>query len=125
MPGKGPKEKGNRLERLIVARATAAGIHAKRAWGSNGRALGFSDDVDVLMGGLKVQAKARKGVADYIKPPAGADVTVVHEVKAGPVASEPLVVVPLHLFLRLARPSLDVVAEERREQSADEDANHE
>ena len=115
------KSKGNRLEYLIVKRAEEAGVHAKRAWGSNGRSLGCTDDVDVLMGGLKVQAKARKAVADYIKPPPGADLTVVHELRRGHT-EEPLVVIPLHLFLRLASPALRVMANERREHDPEGDA---
>lgn len=118
------KAKGNRLEYLIVKRAQDAGVHAKRAWGSNGRSLGCSDDVDVLMGGLKVQAKARKAIADYIKPPAGADVTVVHHIRRGHT-EEPLVVVPLSLFLRLASPALRVMANERREHGPEGDADDE
>ena len=115
------RAKGNRLEYLIVKRAEEAGIPSRRAYASNGRSLGCTDDVDVLMGGLKVQAKARKAIADYLKPPAGADITVVHHIRRGHT-EEPLVVIPLHLFLRLASPALRVMANERREHDPEGDA---
>lgn len=94
------KSKGNRLEYLLVKRAQDAGLEAKRAYGSNGKSLGFTDDVDVLIGDIKVQAKARKAVASFMKPPPGADVTVLQEIRKGHT-EEPLVVMPLKMFLEL------------------------
>lgn len=97
------RRKGDRFEREIVHAAAEAGLRAERAWGSDGRALQAADgractsDVDLLIEGrLKVQAKRRKAVASYIKPPAGAHATIVREDRG-----EALVVLPLGLFLRL------------------------
>ena len=48
MPSKS-KAKGNRFERLVVDMSKDAGVPAKRAWGSNGAALGMHEEVDVLL----------------------------------------------------------------------------
>lgn len=71
------KQKGNGFEREIVKLAEQAGLEAKRAWGSNGRSLGFTEDVDCLIEGLKVQAKRRAKIADYIKPCVHVDAQVI------------------------------------------------
>lgn len=94
------KRKGTRLEHKVVKMAEEAGVKAKRAWGSDGRSIGLTNDVDVLLGNLKVQAKARKAIAEYIKPPPGADITVLQEIRKGHT-EEPLVVIPLNLFLKM------------------------
>jgi hypothetical protein len=96
------RQKGNRLENKIVQMAQEAGIKAVRAWGSNGKSLGLTDDVDVLMGPYKIQAKARKAIADFIKPPPGADITVVQEIRKGHT-EEPLAVLPLKLLLEILK----------------------
>lgn len=94
------KAKGNRLERAIVQAFMEAGYECQRAWGSNGRSLGLPDDVDVLAlvngGALKIQAKSRKSIADYIKPPASCDATIVKEDRG-----DMLVVIRLNDFLNL------------------------
>ena len=57
MPSKS-KAKGNRFERQIVKDIEKAGKEAKRAWGSNGAALGMHEEVDVLIDtDFKIQAK--------------------------------------------------------------------
>ena len=99
------KSKGSRLERKIVDTATASGIKSTRAWGSNGKALGLTEDVDLLLGPFKVQAKARKAIAEYMKPPPGADITIVQEIRKGH-SEAPLVVIPLPLFLSLLKREL-------------------
>lgn len=47
MPSKS-KDKGNRFERELVTQLTNAGMRAARAYGSNGKALGKSELVDVV-----------------------------------------------------------------------------
>jgi Holliday junction resolvase len=42
------KDKGNRFERELVTLLTRAGMRAARAYGSNGKALGKSELVDVV-----------------------------------------------------------------------------
>ena len=59
MPSKS-KAIGNRFERQIVDRAKHFDLKAKRAWGSNGMALGEHPEVDCIIDGSKIQAKVRK-----------------------------------------------------------------
>ena len=78
------KVKGNTYERELVQQAQEAGIEAERAWGSNGRALGFHEEVDCVLHvsqnlKFKVQAKRRKKVADYIKPSVFVDLQLIRE----------------------------------------------
>ena len=77
------KAKGSRLERAIVKAFTDAGHDCKRAWGSNGRSIGMPDDVDnvATVNGvqLRIQAKARKKVADFMKPPASCNAAIIKE----------------------------------------------
>jgi hypothetical protein len=96
------KAKGNRLEVKIVKMAEEAGIKATRAWGSNGKSLGLTDDVDVLMGPYKIQAKARKAIAEFMKPPPGADITIIQEIRKGH-SEEPLAVLPFKLLLEILK----------------------
>ena len=74
------KQKGNRFERLIVDKAHSYGVKGERAWGSNGRALGMHEEVDVLLeGDLRIQAKCRKKIAEWLKPSEVVDAVVVKE----------------------------------------------
>ena len=71
------KDKGNRFEREIVNTCKDAGLDAKRAWGSNGRSLGWHEEVDVLLGKtFKIQAKCRKKLADFLLPTDHVDAVV-------------------------------------------------
>ena len=81
-----PKQKGNRIERECVNLAKGYGLETKRAWGSDGRSLGWSEEVDMTISlpnrtlnkdyrlsgksfrVLKFQVKGRKKIADYLKP---------------------------------------------------------
>lgn len=99
------KTKGNGYERELVKELEAAGLRACRAWGSDGRCLTTDDgtactsDVDLLIEGkLKAQAKRRKAIASYLKPPAGAHVSIVREDRG-----ESLVTMPLNLFTALLK----------------------
>ncbi len=60
------KAKGNRAEVKVVKLLTDAGVKAVRAWGSNGRAIGQHEEVDVLSNGCKIQVKARKALPAII-----------------------------------------------------------
>jgi len=78
------KVKGNAYERELVQQAQEAGLEAERAWGSNGRALGFHEEVDCVLHvsenlTFKVQAKRRKKLADYIKPSVFVDLQLIRE----------------------------------------------
>lgn len=95
------KRKGTAYESELVAKIEARGLAAARAWGSNGRALGESDDVDIVFedrSGFKwtVQAKRRAALPSYVKPPPGAKLVMMREDRG-----ETLVVIPLELFLEM------------------------
>tara|TARA_R100000700_G_scaffold41154_1_gene60110 strand:- start:1483 stop:1803 length:321 start_codon:yes stop_codon:yes gene_type:complete len=72
MSGKAPKQKGNRIERECVNLAKGYGFKSKRAWGSDGRSLGWHEEVDMTIdiknNLFKFQVKGRKAIADYLKP---------------------------------------------------------
>ena len=72
------KAKGNRFEREIVNTVLGSGFKTcKRAWGSNGAALGMHEEVDVLMGeDFKIQAKCRKKLASFLVPTEHVDAVV-------------------------------------------------
>ena len=70
------KLKGNRFEREIVDKAKDTGLEAKRAWGSNGMALGEHPEVDCLIGCHKIQAKVRKKLPAYLIPSKEVDAVV-------------------------------------------------
>lgn len=73
------KRRGNDLEREIVNLATERGLPAKRAWGSNGRALGEHETVDLLLAGLKIQAKRRKSLAEFLQVPEACDAVIFRQ----------------------------------------------
>jgi len=70
------KLKGNRFEREIVDKAKDTGLNAKRAWGSNGMALGEHPEVDCIINEAKVQAKVRKKLPAYLIPSKEVDAVV-------------------------------------------------
>ena len=104
------KRKGTKYEREIVNTINdhpdTCGVIAERAYGSNGKALGKSEECDILIQRFEpgqlgfigdewtVQAKRRARVAGYIKPPEGIDMTMVREDRG-----ETLVVMTLPTFL--------------------------
>lgn len=101
MPSKS-KRKGNVYESELVEQLDKEGISAKRAWGSNGAALGEAETVDLvfLYKGLKwrVQAKRRAKIADYMKPPDGADIVMARGDR-----ESTLVVMPFQKFIKLLK----------------------
>lgn len=104
------KRKGNTYERELVDEAEAAGLEAERAYASDGRSLGEGKECDVLIRGreamildaLRIQAKRRKNIAQYLTPPEAADITVVRE-----NYGESLAIVPWELFLQLLKNATD------------------
>mgnify|MGYP003126710539 CR=1 FL=1 len=74
------KVKGNTYEREIVEKFKKENIECKRAWGSNGQALGMHEEVDCLANNeLRIQAKRRKKIAKWLKPSIFVDAVVVRE----------------------------------------------
>lgn len=98
MGAKRNKARGFEFERELVNKAKEVGLSAQRAWGSNGRSLGCAETVDCLIDGVRVQAKRRKSIADYLKPPEGADIVAVREER-----QQPYVVIPFEEWLRLRK----------------------
>ena len=84
MPNKS-KAKGNRFEREIVDAVELHDVKCVRAWGSNGRALGHHEEVDIVItdpatwDDIKVQAKVRKALPKWIKPSQEVDVQIIKE----------------------------------------------
>ncbi len=75
------KAKGNRFERLIVDMTKdffEEKIKVKRAWGSNGAAMGQHEEVDILIGqDIKLQAKCRKTIGQWMIPNENVDAQVI------------------------------------------------
>jgi len=101
MPSKNAR-RGSDFEREIVRLAREAGFRSERAWGSNGRALGEAESVDVLINDIRVQAKRRKRIADYFNIPPGADIVVVKQDR-----KELLAVIPFTMLLELMREKIE------------------
>lgn len=97
MPSKS-KAKGNTYEREVVEAAEKSGLKAVRAWGSNGKALGEDETVDLIIAGYKVQAKRRKVIASYAKIPEACDVVVMRGDR-----ESSLVVIPLERWFELIK----------------------
>ena len=71
------KLKGNRFERQIVELCKIWQVACKRAWGSNGEALGMHAEVDCLIeDDFRVQAKVRKKLPKYLIPTEEVDAVV-------------------------------------------------
>ena len=99
------KVRGNNLEREVVNAAKDAGLSAKRAYASDGRSLGKSEVVDVMVEDYCVQAERRKKIAAWLYPDNhGDDVDVV---VTRMDRKEPLVVLPLNEWLRLIKMERD------------------
>lgn len=97
------KAKGNRFESQLVKLCEEAGLKAVRAWGSNGRALGHAEEVDLLIEGRwKVQAKKRAKLPNYLKE----WLTNVDCCVMASDREEPLVLMPMSKFLPLLKSSL-------------------
>ena len=63
------KQKGNRFERDIVKLCESFKISCRRAWGSDGRSMGFTEGVDgILNDEDKWQAKCKKTISPFYIP---------------------------------------------------------
>jgi len=71
------KNKGNGFERELVQQASESGLTAKRAWGSNGEALGCNATVDLVIEDQKLQAKRRKTIPEWLGLSEHVDAVVV------------------------------------------------
>ncbi|WP_103019384.1 hypothetical protein [Salinibacter altiplanensis] len=99
-------ERAKEHEREVVHEAEARHLAASRAWNSDGRSLGETEETDVLIHHddpqaegfaqtVRVQCKRRKNIAQYLTCE-NADIVVVRE-----DYGDNLVVCPLDVFLDL------------------------
>ena len=98
MSGKAPRRKGFGFEREVVNDAMDAGIYAKRAYGSNGAAMGLHPEVDLIVGELELQAKRTKKLAAKYRPSEHVDGVVFREDRG-----ETYVMLPLDTVLELLK----------------------
>ena len=83
------KAKGNRFEYLIRDITQEIGLKCQRAWGSDGRSLGWHEEVDLLIDNtIKVQAKCRKAIANWMLPSQEVDIQVIKEDRGIPLVVE-------------------------------------
>ena len=102
-------ERAKEHEREVVHAAEGRGLEAERAWNSDGRSLGETEETDVLirhpdanvMDATRVQCKRRKSIAQYLTCEE-ADVVVVRE-----DYGDNLAVVPLDMLLELLQRDSD------------------
>ena len=82
-------------------KAKEVGLSSKRAYASDGRSLGKSEVVDVLVEDITIQAKRRKKIAAWLYPENhGDDVDVV---VTRMDRMQPLAVMPLKMWLELIK----------------------
>jgi hypothetical protein len=92
------KRKGNHFERELVALAEESGLTAKRAWGSNGEALGHHAEVDLMIDSKRIQAKRRKALPGYLQPNENVDAVAFRQDRG-----EPLVLITLWEYFDLLK----------------------
>lgn len=97
------KAKGFSYERELVNQAREFGLPAERAYASNGKALGCCEQVDLKIGDVRVQAKRRKKLADYLQVPDGADVVACRQDRG-----DTLIILRYEYFLELLRDSTEL-----------------
>jgi hypothetical protein len=83
------KARGNTLERYIVGKLLELGFQAQRAWGSDGRAMGLVQGVDILAHSKtgeswRIQSKKKKQLPKWLEIPEGVD-CVVFNTDRGPL----------------------------------------
>ena len=80
------KEKGSRIEREIVNKARERGLLGIRAPSSDGRKLGLSGNVDLIVGDYKVQVKGKKAFPKWLlEASADVDIVVLKEDRKAPI----------------------------------------
>tara|TARA_Y100001973_G_C5168272_1_gene317481 strand:+ start:123 stop:497 length:375 start_codon:yes stop_codon:yes gene_type:complete len=107
------KIRGNNLEREIVNIAKEAGLSAKRAYASDGRSLGKSEVVDVIVEDFCIQAKRKKKIAQWLYPDYhGDDVDLV---VTRMDRKEPLVVMTLEKFIEIISEKKNMPLSDKKE----------
>ena len=95
------KIRGNNLEREIVNKSKDAGLSAKRAYASDGRSLGKSEVVDVIVEEVTIQAKRKKKVAQWLYPNYHGD--DVDAVVTRMDRKEALIILPLEKWIKMMK----------------------
>lgn len=95
------KVRGNNLERECVNAAKDAGLSAKRAYASDGRSLGKSEVVDVIVEEVTIQAKRKKKVAQWLYPDYHGD--DVDAVVTRMDRKEALIILPLEKWIKMMK----------------------
>jgi len=95
------KIRGNNLEREIVNKSKDAGLSAKRAYASDGRSLGKSEVVDVIVEEVTIQAKRKKKVAQWLYPDYHGD--DVDAVVTRMDRKEALIILPLEKWIKMMK----------------------
>lgn len=95
------KQRGNELETELRNRAQQLGLKAERARGSDGRALGEAEDVDLRIVSTSeqkwlIQAKRRKKLASYLQIPESCNAVCFRQDRG-----EKLVLLDYDSFLKL------------------------
>ncbi len=79
------KAKGNRFEYLLRDMTKDMGLDCVRAWGSTGQSIGWHEEVDFLINGvIKVQAKCRKKIAQWLLTSEEVEIKVINEERGIP-----------------------------------------
>src|SRR5258706_11797399 len=90
------KRRGKRLEADVVELAKARGLNSRRAWGSDGRALGMAETVDLAIEGYRIQCKRKKSLPNYLQiDKENCDAVIVRQ--DNDVAK---ILIPFELFIR-------------------------
>tara|TARA_B100001123_G_C15174239_1_gene972680 strand:- start:756 stop:1088 length:333 start_codon:yes stop_codon:yes gene_type:complete len=105
------KIRGNNLERECVNLAKEEGLSAKRAYASDGRSLGKSEVVDVIVENVCIQAKRRKKIAQWLYPDFHGD--DVDMVVTRMDRKEPLAILPYKEWLKLIKLKGEVTNEDQ------------
>ncbi len=99
------KARGNAAEYYIKDQLEQDGFKVDRGWGSDGRAMGEHEEVDLrihhIPSNQKVQVKRRKQVASYIIPSEHVDVQMLYVDRAKGVQRQVLAVVTLDRYMEL------------------------
>jgi hypothetical protein len=98
--GRSPKRKGNRVERELVHLLCELGLPCARVPLSGAIGGAWSDDIELELFNhtYKIQVKARRDFRTVQQWLAGADLLLLKANRC-----DPLVVMPVHLFIQLAR----------------------
>ncbi len=92
------KRKGYAFEVELVSDAEDVGLDALRAWGSDGRAIGESTGVDLVVARQRLQAKRRRVIPQWLQIPEGCDAVVTREDRG-----ETLVLLPWAVYLQFLK----------------------